>query len=298
MGIRDIAVSRGQTVHCLRRSQINIKSGLNIRDLSTPDNIAHVEWLAGQIEQRGFEGNVVIFMEGDAPYIWQGHCRMAAIDLLIERGVWNEAEMLIPTLMRSAGVGMLEMIAEQSRNGASKALSPREAAANILRIMNLVGQDRARTAQLIGRSVSYVSQMLTFNEDASEDVHEAISKGMISQSQAASILRKEGSRKGAETIKQAVEKARASGKKKATKKHVQSASRPVLEPRRGETIYPGSSKAELSHEAVHVAAIVLARNFLDRVTFEWASPELCMEAQRIVDELDIALGEKALQAAE
>lgn len=298
MGIRDIAVSRGQTIHNFRRSQLFIKPGLNARDLSMPDNAAHVEWIAAEIEAKGFTSIAYVFVEDGRPTISQGHCRLAAVDLLISRGKWDEETMLIPALLEAKGVGELEILAGMFTTNGSKELSSREAASNILRIMAKVGQDEAKTATLIGRSRSYVHQMLEFNAQASPEVHEAIAKKEISQSQAASILRKEGSRKGAETIKQAVEKARASGKKKATKKHVQSASRPVLEPRRGETVYLGSPKAELSMEAVRVAAIVLARNFLDRVTFELASPELCMEAQRIVDELDHALGEKALLAAE
>ena len=65
MGIREIAVSRGQTVHNLRRSDLHIMPGLNARDLSTPANRARVEELAQKIRDNGFTSNVTIFLKDE-----------------------------------------------------------------------------------------------------------------------------------------------------------------------------------------------------------------------------------------
>lgn len=306
MGFRDIAVSRGATIHNFRRSQLHIKPGFNIRDMSTDDNKAHVEDLANQIEARGFEGHIDIFMDEDRPTIWRGHCRAAAIDLLIERCVWNEREMLIPALLKPAGIGIVEMYGEQSRNGGSKALNVHENVANIIRIMGMVGQDHDRTAKLIGRSRSYVDHLLRFNEAATPEVHEAIAAGKISQTQSAAILRKEGSKKGSETIKKVVATAEASGKKKATKRDVEAAVKQNVHATGDRLIdrldtyvtHPTELFPPLSIEAVKTAAIVLARDFLERVGFDFDDPATCKEAERIVAELNHALGKPMLRAAE
>lgn len=221
MAYRDIAVSRGQTVHNFKRSQLNIVPGLNVRDLSTADNQAHIRWLADEIKEKGFTSNIYVFMKADKVCVAQGHCRMAAIDLLISEGHWNEDEQLIPTLLEAKGIGELEIIAGQFTTNGSKPINAREAATNILRIMAMVGQDQVRTAKLIGKSQSYVSQMLTFNEQATPEIHKAIANGEISQSQAATILREEGTEKATKTIQEAVAAIKAKGKAKVTKKDLE-----------------------------------------------------------------------------
>lgn len=298
MGIRDLAVSRGQTVHNFRRSQLHIMPGLNARDMKSPENVDRVKDLADKIDAKGFTSNVTIFIKDNKPYISQGHCRMAAIDLLISDGKWDEETMLIPALAENSGVGILELYSNQFTSNDSKQLAPREAAFNIMRIMNLLGQDRDRTAAQICRSRSYVDQMLKFNEDASPEVHAAVEAGKISQSQAASILRKEGSKQGSETIKKVVATAEASGKKKATKRDVEAAlpKAPSLEP----SLPPfcGPEALEKSYVRVLESAIVLARDFLERVGFDFADPATCKEAERIVAELNRALGKPMQMAAE
>lgn len=336
MGIRDLAVSRGATIHYFHRSKLHIKPGFNIRDMSAPDNIDHVENLADQIEARGFEGNIDIFMDGDLPTIWRGHCRMAAIDLLISRGKWDDDANLVPALVKPTDVGFLEMIAEQSRNGGSKALSQRENSANLLRIMGMVGQSVDRTAKLVGKSISWVSQQLAFNEAATPEVHQAIEAGKISPTQAAAILRKEGSKKGAETINRVVATATAKGKKKATKWDVEAnveakVRQSEINPTVGSTAHRQSTamfdtvasadiapltndvkapapldiddvfrklKGHVAPETVKTAAIVLARDFLERVAFSFDDPAICKEAERIVEELNHALGKPTQMAAE
>jgi ParB-like chromosome segregation protein Spo0J len=229
--------------------------------------------------------------QGEA-IISQGHRRIAAVDLLIEQGKWDEGTMLIPTLLEPAGTGDLELFVNQFTTNDSEPLKPREAAYNIMRIKSLLGGNLDETAKRIGRSRSYVDQLLRFNEEATPEVHEAIAKGEISQTQAATILRKEGAKKGAATIREAVATAKASGKKKATKRDVEAA-KPTASPLLND-LY-----VRVEHiTPVQTAAIVLARDFLERVEFEFADPATCKEAGRIVAELNHALGEPAQMAAE
>jgi ParB-like chromosome segregation protein Spo0J len=107
-----------------------------------------------------------------------------------------------------------------STNGTSKGLNADEAAANIKRIMTH-GKTQAEVARMIGKSAQYVSQMLGFQE-APEEVREMVAKGEVSTSAAMATLRKEGPAKGAATLKAGVSKAKASGRKRATKRDMPS----------------------------------------------------------------------------
>jgi hypothetical protein len=293
-GYRELADKRGLTVHHLRRSKLIIDPKRNARDLSTPDNRPGIEQLAKAIDDNGWISGSIVYVtmrQGEA-IISQGHRRIAAVDLLIEQGKWDEGTMLIPTLLEPAGTGDLELFVNQFTTNDSEPLKPREAAYNIMRIKSLLGGNLDETAKRIGRSRSYVDQLLRFNEEATPEVHEAIAKGEISQTQAATILRKEGAKKGAATIREAVATAKASGKKKATKRDVEAA-KPTASPLLND-LY-----VRVEHiTPVQTAAIVLARDFLERVEFEFADPATCKEAGRIVAELNHALGEPAQMAAE
>jgi ParB-like chromosome segregation protein Spo0J len=139
--------------------------------------------------------------------------------MCIDRGVNIE---LVPCLQEAKGTGERERIANQFTGNASKKLNPREAAFNIKRLMRY-GNSIEEVAKDIGMSRSYVAQMLDFEEKAPEEAHAAIARGEISATLAAEIVRQDGPAKAAETIKQAVAKAKASGKPKATGRHVERA---------------------------------------------------------------------------
>ena len=285
---------RGGAILNFRRSQIHIDPDLNIRDLSTIDNVAHIEELAALIEENGFTSIIRVFSRDGKYLVDEGHCRMAAVDLLISRGKWDDETMLIPAFPAGKGKSELEMICGQfTSNGTSKALNAREAAANVLRLMNLMGQDEEKVARKIGRSRSYVSQLLSFNEAATPEVHAAIERGEISQSQAATVLRKEGGKKGAETIQKAVQAAKSSGKKKATAKTVKAVApspAPALAPRK---LFVETPNALATVIDVKRAAIVLARDFLlmEVMQDDYIFPDMKSRARRIIAELNLALGE-------
>lgn len=233
--LRDMADKRGVAVLHFDPRKLKVKPGLNIRDLTTPDNRAHVEWLAGEIEAKGFspEHPLIIFKEDETPYISQGHCRHAALMLCIERGV---NILTVPCLPEAKGTSERDRIAGQFTSNAGKSLNPREAAANIKRMLRL-GLSADQVARAIGKSASYISQTLEF-EAAPAEAHDAVASGEISKTLAASILREEGPAKGVETIRKAVRTAKSQGKAKATAKHL-----PKPEPAQALRFDPAKVKA-------------------------------------------------------
>ncbi len=217
---RDLAVKRGETVLYFRPDQMTLDPKLNIRDLSTPDNKEHIEWLASEILEKGFTSVLRVLLRDDDIIVTEGHCRTTAVNLLIERGQL-EKNVILPCLTEPKGTTLLDLYARQfSTNGTSKGLNADEAAANIKRIMTF-GKTQAEVARIIGKSAQYVGQMLGFQE-APEEVREMVAKGEVSTSAAMATLRKEGPAKGAEKLRAGVTKAKASGRKKATAKDIES----------------------------------------------------------------------------
>ena len=205
---------RGQTVVYYRRSQLTIEPGFNIRDVSDPENVAHVAWLAGEIKEKGFTSIIKVMKAGPKTIVTRGHCRTAAIDLLIKRGEWNEAEQKIPTLSEAKGTSPFDLLAIQHSGDDTKPITIAEAVANVKRMMTF-GKSEADVAKAIGRSATYVRDMLTL-AGAPQSVQAAVEAGEISKTEATKIIREKGPLLSGEAVDTMIKTARAKGKTKAT----------------------------------------------------------------------------------
>lgn len=197
--------------------RIKIKPGLNGRDLTTPDNIAHVEEIAASIEAGGYmqAHPLEIFSEGDDVYLSDGHCRFAAVQLCISRGVMVEK---VPCVPEPRGTNDVDRILNQDAHNSSKRLTALELGGNIKRAMALGGLPVAEIAKRMGKSVTYVNQALDF-QAAPAEVHALVKSGAVSATLAAKVVRQKGA--GAtETLKAAVETSQGRGKVRATEKDI------------------------------------------------------------------------------
>lgn len=201
-------------------SRLKIKAGLNGRDMSSPENITHIEEVAASIAEHGFMQSkpLEIFSEGDDIFVSDGHIRHSAVELCISRGVVVEK---VPCVPEARGTNDADRILNQSVHNSGKRLSPIEEGRNIKRAIAL-GRTVAEVAAKIGRSLTYVNQALDF-QAAPAEVHKLVTAGEISATLAAKTIRREGNEAGTATIKKAVAEAKANGKAKATAKHLDSA---------------------------------------------------------------------------
>lgn len=192
----------------------------NVRDYTLPYNVAQVEALANSIEQVGVQQPITVTKQGDDILIVHGETRWRACMLLLDAGR-APSSLLMPCIEEPRGTTeagrALNVITANNGNP----LVASEAAVAIRRAIAL-GETPQSVAKTVGKSISWVTQTLDFAA-APAEVHTAVKEGKISQSLAAEITRKEGPNAPA-VIKETVERAAKTGKKKATKKHVAVAS--------------------------------------------------------------------------
>lgn len=213
--LKSMAESRSALLHYDPRT-LKLKPGLNARDLETPENWEHVEFLAQSIAANGFLPShpLEIFAEGDAVYVSDGHCRLTATMLAIARGVDIKTVACVP---ERRGTNEVDRLLNQNLANSGKRLTPLEEGHNIKRAMAL-GATIAEVAGKLGKSQTYVAQSLDF-QAAPAAVHAMVRKGEVSATLAAKTLRRHG-HAGVATIQKAVDSAKAKGKAKATEKDV------------------------------------------------------------------------------
>lgn len=216
--IKTLADKRGGMVY-FRPDRMKPKPGLNTRDFSNPENFRHVEKLMDEIE--GTDGIITPLLitknKADEILIVDGESRWRALTDLVAAGRLP-ADYLAPCIEQARGTNpaseQLNIIVANS----GKQLFPIEIARAIKQAIAF-GASEATVAKTLGKSPSWVAQQLDFLA-APQEIHDAVKAGDISPTLAAKIARKQDAAEAVETVKAAVKTAKASGKKKATAKHV------------------------------------------------------------------------------
>jgi ParB family chromosome partitioning protein len=214
--LKEFAESRSAVLNCDPRG-LKIKDGLNSRDLTTPDNRDHIEWLAASIAERGVEKPLVIFAEGDSVYVSDGHCRLTATLLAIERGADIKT---VPCVPERRGTNNVDRLLSQFVHNSGKQLTPLEQGVLFKRALGL-GASVAQVAASVGKSDTYVSQMIDF-QAAPAEVHNMVKAGEVSTTLAARVVREaETPEEGLEKLKKAKAEAAAAGKSRVTAKSLE-----------------------------------------------------------------------------
>lgn len=213
--LRDLADSRGVTTLNFNPLKIKIMPGLNARDLDIPENREHIDFLKESIRENGYQQSrpLEVFSVGDETYVADGHCRLTAVQELIEEGMEIAT---VPCIPEGKGVNDVDRILRQNVSNSGKRLTMIEEAFNVKRAINL-GWTQPAIAKRISKSLSYVAQLLDFAA-APTEVHTLVKQGAVSSTFAAETMR-EHPEDGAAILNDAVATARAEGKDKATKKH-------------------------------------------------------------------------------
>lgn len=213
-GIKDVAAGRSD-VYKLAPSDIHVKEGWNARDPNDPANAEHIEILAQSIAQVGVRTPIRVYWEDGKTYVSDGHSRLAAVHLAIERG----AEILtIPAIVEPKFSSDADYVLTMLVGNSGKSLTPVESSRVLKRLVDF-GWTLPDIAAKIGRTVPWVTQMLELNA-APQPVLDMITRQLVSATAASAVLKKEGGTKATETLTQAVDRAKSAGKKKATARDI------------------------------------------------------------------------------
>jgi ParB-like chromosome segregation protein Spo0J len=149
---------------------------------------------------------------GDTAIIVDGNCRFAACQIAIAEG----AEILtLPCVLEPPSTTAAERLANQFVANSGLAHSPIEWTAGVKMLVSF-GWTETAIANRFGKSRQWVSNILDL-AGAGSDVHELISNGTVSATQAIKLIRSEGANAG-EVIAKVAQQARIEGRSRVTAK--------------------------------------------------------------------------------
>lgn len=220
MGIKDIAVGRSD-VFRIPVEDILIKEGWNVRDMTLPENIDHVEELAKSIAEVGQKEPIKVYLEGDKVYVSNGHSRRLAVDIARKKYKADIKSMLCMVEAKNENEADRTFTMIVSNQG--KPLTPLEMGAVFKRLVEF-GWTEKEIASKAGFSGQRVRDLLQL-QGASPEIQKMIKTGKVTATLAQQTIRqnKGDDKAAAKQLKEAVTTATAAGKTKATAKHVKKA---------------------------------------------------------------------------
>lgn len=208
-GIQSMAKGR-QDLFKLDPKDINMDPEWNVR-IKTPELKEHIATLARSIAEIGMQQPITVRMVDKKPWVTDGFCRMAAVNLAIENGAdiqtvpvrveerySNEADHTLSLLTRNSG----------------KPLATIEQAFVIKRLLGH-GWDKKEIQDKTGFSVTHVNNMLDLLA-APPEIIAMLKHGKVSVRHALKTIKEKGSDKATAALKKDIERSTAAGKNKAT----------------------------------------------------------------------------------
>ena len=218
--LRSLSVSAPAQVFNLDPRRIVLRAGWNVRDLLDIDNAAHVASLAQSIAEVGVRSPLTVFLENDYAVLTDGHCRLMAVLKCIDDGIEIAT---VPCISEPRGSNEADHVASQLIRNSGKPLSPLEQGSVYARLVRY-GWSSATIAEKTGKSVAHVNQMLVLHATPPE-VRALIASGQVSGTLAGEAVRRHGAR-AAEALTEAVATAAATGRTRATRRHLRADNTP------------------------------------------------------------------------
>jgi len=214
--LKDLAIKGAGDRLLFDLDKIYEMPGYNCRDMSSAETQAYIRRMAEAIKANGTDAfpEITVFQEDDKIYVHRGHCRLRAHKLAKAEGAPVIGIRGIAAPKQDEAERALDLLS--SNDGLP--LTPLEKAAVVKRLLKFEWTP-AEIAKARGCSVTAVTDLIKLL-DAPEEVKEMVRAGEVAARTATDVIRKEGAQEGTETLKKAVEAAKASGKDKATAKHL------------------------------------------------------------------------------
>lgn len=200
-------------------AKLHVVEGFNVRT-KTPEFKEHIETLTSLIKENGFDqskplsGYAAKMGGKDVVCITDGHCRFEAVQAAIKDGAAIET---IPVVMSPKGTTMEDLTVGLVTRNAGRPLTQYEIGTVCKRLVGY-GWDEKTIGQRLGIASKRVGDLLELI-GAPKAIRDLVEDGTVSASQAIETLKKHGN-DAVEKLTAGVQTARAKGKRKATKKHI------------------------------------------------------------------------------
>jgi hypothetical protein len=168
--------------------QIVVMPDYNSRDMSSPDTLAHVDWIADEIEARGFipEMPLTVRRQGDQIILVRGHCRLAACMKLIARGVEIVG---VPVMQITAGMSDVDLVFDQQISNGGLPLDEFAKGRLCLKARRLGISDDEIARRMHWKNVTSVQQHIKMVELVPEPVKQQVAQGDISATEALKLVK-------------------------------------------------------------------------------------------------------------
>lgn len=193
--------------------RLKIVDGYNLRDMTDPENIAHVDELAISIAQMGVIDPIMIRFENGEPVVVHGECRT--------RGTWRAIEhygaevAAVPCMIEPKGTTEADRIARMGGgHDLGKKLTTLEKAKGVTRLSQL-GWTRDNICRAYGLAATTNLDQLYEINALPDALKQDIKEGFISANLAVQTVKELGEKEATKTLKEGVKSAKAAGKKTA-----------------------------------------------------------------------------------
>lgn len=262
------AATGKSTEYVVRVDQLRTLPGFNVRVRETEDYRQHLEALKQSIRENGFYANKPLagFVgkdgEDDVIYVTDGHTRLEAVQEINAEAL-SDTDLTfegLPVVLKPADSNIADLTIALVQDNSGRPLTPYEMGIVVQRLAGMKGDDggpiysKADIARKLSITERYIDD-LNVLVAAPAKVRTAVLEGTVSSTLAIQELRK-NPKKAEERLTAAVQKAKASGRSKATRKHVEGTVR-MQTVRHDVSLATGDSiKAALQAVAAKVREIV------------------------------------------
>lgn len=201
------------------RERIHVEPGFNVR-VHDKDYEAHVRAIADSMKENGYYSDKPLagFVgDGDRIILTDGHTRLAGYDLAVSEGL---IAFPLPMVTKPRGTSMEDLTVALVTSNSGKPLSPYELGLVCKRLIGY-GMEVKDVAKRLSLTEVYINNLLDL-VGAPKAIRDMVINGAVSATLAINTLHEHG-KDAAKVLGAGVKEAKASGKERATQKHVKAA---------------------------------------------------------------------------
>lgn len=214
-GIKGIAIGRSDIFRIDPRD-IRVRDGWNLRNTETAEYKAGIVDLKNQIiAAGGVKEALTVQWEDGAPWLTNGHRRLAAVNLALSEGYEVP---FVPVQTEGRNVSEVDCVLSMVLRNSGVPFTPMENAAVFERLRTL-GLTLVQIAEKVGLTEARVRQTIDLLA-MPEPVKAHIDAGTVAPTTAAEVVKKVGRERAGAVIDQGVKKAEEKGRKKVMRKDV------------------------------------------------------------------------------